>query len=89
MVLDYVYAMPTHFENGEKCDGSKFELAFTRYRRNLKTVGNLMVEDSLQGFDAKEMDIHPKNLSISFQNRRMFFSSFSSVHTMPFPKSAG
>ena len=40
--------MPAHFENDDKCDGSKFELAFTRCRNNLKTVGILTVKTSLQ-----------------------------------------
>ena len=32
--------MLAHFENDEKCDGvAKFELAFTRYRNNIETVG--------------------------------------------------
>ena len=33
-----------HFENGEKVTVAKFELAFTRYQHNLRTVGNLMVK---------------------------------------------
>ena len=40
---------------------AKFELAVTRYRQNLKTVGNLVVKKSLQDFDAKEKYLHPKN----------------------------
>ena len=46
---------------------AKFELAFTRYRNNLKTVGNLTAKNSLQDFDAKEMYLHSKNRSVSFQ----------------------
>ena len=45
--------MPAHFENDEKCDGSKI-WAFTRCRNNLKTVGNLTIRNSLQDFDAKK-----------------------------------
>ena len=36
--------MPAHFENGEKVMAAKFELVFTRYRHNLKIVGNLTVK---------------------------------------------
>ena len=46
--------MPAHFENGENVTVAKFELAFTRYQKNLKTVGNLAVRNSLQDFDAIE-----------------------------------
>ena len=61
---------------------AKFELAFTRCRDNLKTVGNLTVKDSLQGFDAMEMNMHPKNRSISFQCRGkyFFFIIFECLH---------
>ena len=66
--------MPAHFENDEKCDGSKFELAFTRYRSNLKTVGNLPVKSSLQDFDVKEVCLNSKNRPVSFQKRlKMFY----------------
>ena len=60
--------MLAHFENGEDVTVAKFELAFTRCRNNLKTVGDLMVENSLQGFDAEEAYIHPRNRSVSFKN---------------------
>ena len=66
--------IPPHFENGEKVTVAKFELAFTRYRSNLKTVGNLMVKKSLQSFDAKEKYVHPKNRPVSIQKRRKMFS---------------
>ena len=53
---------------------AKFELAFTRRRNNLKTVGNLPVKSSLQDFDAKEVCPNPKNRSVSFQKRlKMFY----------------
>ena len=52
---------------------AKFELAFTRCRNNLKTVGNLMVKSSLQDFDAKEMYERPNNRSFSLQKRRKMF----------------
>ena len=48
-------------------------------------------KNSLQDFDAKEVYLHHKNRSVSFQKRvkNVLFSSFSSVYTMPFPKCAG
>ena len=58
--------MPAHFENDEKCDGAKFELVFTRYRQNLKTVGNLTAINPLQArqeFDVNEMYLHLENWS--------------------------
>ena len=49
-----------------------------------------MVKNSLHHFDAKEMYLHPKNRPVSIQNRRekVLYTSFSSVHTMPFPNCA-
>ena len=41
--LSFRIRLPAHFENGEKVTVAKFELAFTRHRHNLKTLGNLMV----------------------------------------------
>ena len=38
-----------------------------------ETVENLTVKSSLQGFDAKEMYLHPKNRSVSLQKRRKIF----------------
>ena len=61
------------FENVEKCDVTKFELAFTRCRNNLKMIGNLTVKSSLQDFDAKEMYLHSKNRSVAFQKHRKMF----------------
>ena len=61
---------------------AKFELAFTRCRNNLKTVGNLSVKSSLQDIYAEEMYPRPKNRSISFQKRRKcsVFISFEYSH---------
>ena len=70
--------------------------AFTRYRNNLKTVGNLTVKNSLQDFDAKE------SLSKSIENV-LFDHFFECSHdavsklrrlefrfqNLPFSKSAG
>ena len=52
---------------------AKFELAFTQYRNNVEMIGNLMVKNSLQDFDAKEMYLHCKNRSIAFQKHRKMF----------------
>ena len=46
-------------------------------------------ENSLQDFDAKEMYLHPKNRSVSFQKCLKMFCFYQSVYTMPFPKCAG
>ena len=61
---------------------AKFELAFTRCRNKLKTVGNLPVKSSLQDFDVKEMYLHYKNRSVSFQKRlkMFFFIIFKCLH---------
>ena len=65
--------MPAYFETGENVTVAKFELASTRCRNNLKTVGNLMVKNFLQDFDAKEMYLHSKNRSAAFQKYRKIF----------------
>ena len=52
---------------------AEFELAFTRCRKNLKTVGNLTVRNSLQDSDNIERYLHPKYRSVLFQNRRKMF----------------
>ena len=78
---------------------AKFELAFTRCRNNLKTVRNLPVKSSLQDFDANEVNLNPKNRSVSFQKRlKMFYFHHFKVFTrcrfqnvpirVPFSKSA-
>ena len=68
-----IHTMPAYFKNGEKCNGRKFELAFTRCRNNLKTVRNLTVRNSLQDFDAIEKYLHPNCRSVLFQKRRKLF----------------
>ena len=61
---------------------AKFELAFTRCRKNLKTVRDLTVRNSLQYFDAKEVCVNPKNRSVSFHRRlKMFFFQNFQVFT--------
>ena len=52
---------------------AEFELAFTRCRNNLKTVGNLTVRNSLRDFDAIERYLHPKCRSVLFQKRQKLF----------------
>ena len=49
---------------------AKFELAFTRYRHNLKMIENSTLTNSvqsLQEFDAKEMYLHLKNFQLNFE----------------------
>ena len=69
---------------------AKFVLAFTQCRNDLKTVGNLMVKNLLQDFDAKEVYLHPKNRSASFQKLlEMFcfhhFQLFTKCHFQNVP----
>ena len=48
---------------------TKFELAFTRYGHNLKTIENSKVTNSvqsLQEFDVSDMYLHVKSLVPSF-----------------------
>ena len=61
---------------------AKFELAFTRCRKNLKMIGNLTVKNSLLEIAATEMYHHSKNRSVAFQKcRKMFhFVIFKSSH---------
>ena len=84
---------------------AKFELMFTRWQNNLKTVQNLKVKIPLQDFDAKEVYLRPKNRSVSFQQRLkcFVFIIFKCLHdvvskmcrlefrfqNLPFSKSAG
>ena len=56
--------MPAHLEKSENVMVAKFELLFTRYWNNLKTVGTLTGKNSLQDFNAKEM-YTAKNTKIS------------------------
>ena len=49
---------------------AKFELAFTRCRNNLKTVGNLPAKTRRK---ALMPNLHPKNRSVSFQKRLKMF----------------
>ena len=73
-VLEFVHTMPGHFENGEKSvKVAEFELAFTRRRNNLETVGKFTVRNSLRDFDVIERYLHPKCRSILFQKRRKMF----------------
>ena len=60
MHKDYVHTIPARFEKVKNVTVAKFELAFTRSRNNLKTVGNLTVKILLHEVDAKELYLHPK-----------------------------
>ena len=61
---------------------AEFELAFTRWGNNLKTVRNVTVRNSLQDFDAIERYLHPKCQSVLFQKRRncSIFIIFKCLH---------
>ena len=71
--LGYIHTMTAHLKTVKNVTVAKFELAFTRCRNSLKTVGNLTAKNSLQDFDTKEMYLHPKSRSGSFQKRRKMF----------------
>ena len=57
---------------------AKSELAFTRCRNNLKTVGNLSVKSWLKDFDAIERYLQPKCQSVLFQktSKIVLFQNF-------------
>ena len=59
--------MPAHFENGEKCDDCKIWASVHTIPQRLENGRKLDGKNSLQDFDAKEMYLHPKNRSVSFQ----------------------
>ena len=68
---------------------AKFELVFARYRNNLQMVGNLTVTNSLQDLMAKNCTYSLRfDQSRSKVSKNVRFSSFSSVHLMPFSKCA-
>ena len=62
--------MPAHFKNGEKCDGSKILAVIHTMPEQLQNGRNFGGKNSLQSIDAKEMYLHPKNRSVSFQKWR-------------------
>ena len=53
--------MPVHLKTVENVTVARSQLAFTRCKNKMKTVGNLIIKNSLEDFDAKEMYLHPKN----------------------------
>ena len=65
--------MPVHFENGEKCDGCKVLASIHTIPEQFENGRNLDGKTSLQDFDAKEVYIHPKNRSVSFQDPPKMF----------------
>ena len=44
--LDRILTMPAHFENGEKCDGTRIWASVHTMAEQFKTVGNLTVRNS-------------------------------------------
>ena len=97
--------MPVHSENGEKCDGCKVLASIHTIPEQFENGRNLDGKTSLQDFDAKEVYIHPKNRSVSFQDppKCSVFTIFKRLHDAvsktcrlecrfqnpPFSKSAG
>ena len=65
--------MLAHFENGEKCDGSKTWASVHMMPEQFENVRKLDGKNSLQDFDAKEVYLHPKNRYVSFQKRLKMF----------------
>ena len=63
-----VHTMPAQFENGEKCDGSKTGASVhtipEQFGNCRKSDGKILVAR----LDVKEMYLHSKNRSVSFQN---------------------
>ena len=51
---------------------AKFKQAFTRCQK-IENGRKLDGKNSLQDFDAKEVCLHPKNRSVSFQKRLKMF----------------
>ena len=68
--------MPAHFENGEKCDGSKIWASIHIMPEQFENGTKFDGKNSLQDFDANEMYLHPKNRSTSFQKHRKIFSFY-------------
>ena len=68
-----VHTMPEQFENDEKCEGSKIWASVHTMPEQFENGGNLTVKNSLQDFDGREIYLHPKNRSVSFQERRRMF----------------
>ena len=62
--------MPAHYENGEKCDGSKFLASVHTIPAQFENSRKFDSKNSLQDFDAKEKYLHPKNRPVSIQKLR-------------------
>ena len=72
-VLDCVDTMPPHFENGEKCDGSKIWASVHTMPEQFENSRKFDCKISLQDLDAKDRYLHPKNRPVSFQKRLEMF----------------
>ena len=64
--------MPAHFENCEKCDGSKILASVNTILEQFENDKKFDGKKTLQDF-CKEMYLHPKNRSVSFQLRQKMF----------------
>ena len=74
--------MPAHFENDEKCDGSKIRASVHTMPEQFENGRKFDSKNSLQDFDAKEKYLHPKDRSVSFQKRlNMFYFHHFKVFT--------
>ena len=51
--------MATHFENDEKCDGSKILASVHTMQEQFDNGRKFDGKNSLQDFDAKEIYLHP------------------------------
>ena len=59
--LNYFHTMPAHFENGEKCDGSKILASANTMPQESENRTKFDGKNLLQDFDAKEMYPCPNN----------------------------
>ena len=65
--------MPPHFQNGEKCDGGKISPSVLVMTEQFENGRKFDEKNSLQEFHAKEMYLHAKNRSASFEKRQKLF----------------
>ena len=69
IALDCVHTMPAHFENGEKCDGSKIWASVHTMPAQFENSRKIDSKNSFQDFDAEEKYLHTKNRPVSIQKR--------------------
>ena len=87
--LDYSHTMPADFENGENVTVAKFELTFYTIPAQFENGWKFDGKNLLKDFNAKKYTCSlGMDLSRSKTVEKCLFSSFLSVHMMPFPKCA-